>query len=383
MPLTDKDRMSLFGNIFVEYLEAGDVVEAIRELQFDDEDLAIRQFQGLMQDIVNELVGLNSWISIDEAELLFKTLLPKYGITNENIWWAFFNQDPTLHMWKKQQPLNALLQDREKLLNGDKKNFDRQMLIQAYIGQFMVGTGEYQFSAMGERREYIFLKEVGHLVQLLAENKIKCSAEELKNNILKVFPGLSRYPHLLSSIDNYFANELASIKGEDIVIDYDIELQPITRIPKEVEMLEIKEILIETDVLPKTLEQKAEAPRVEPKIVSKAVTLKMAPETIVAYLDGFIPQYENLKELKTKAIEELSKIRRAFVNGPKKLRIFSNILKEMVNLYAPRYNYKKKDDPNNMKIGQIYGAVNQLYTAVCNDTAIISEQSDAVTKIQG
>ena len=227
MPLSDNDRMSLFGTIFVEYLESGDTIEGIKTIQYDDEELAISLFWKVFNEVCVELVGLNAWISISEAELLFKTMLPHYGINNANIWWAVFNQNPTLLMWKQQQSLGEMLERRKMLINGDKKDFDRQMVIQSYISQFMVGTSELQASPMmEERREFLFFDEVKRLVSLLTEDRIKCSPDELKGNILKVFPGLSRQSYLLSMIDKYFAGDLQAIKGEDFVIDYGIELTP-------------------------------------------------------------------------------------------------------------------------------------------------------------
>ncbi|MBN1326163.1 hypothetical protein JW977_04280 [Candidatus Falkowbacteria bacterium] len=377
MPLTDKDRMSLFGALFVEYLEVGDNVEAIRIMQYDDEELAIITFWKIFNEVSQELIGLNSWISIAEAELLFKTLLPHYGITNDNIWWAIFNQDPTLHMWKQQQALDEILQTRNKMINGDKKNFDRQILIQSYISQFMIGTCELQTSTMVERREFTFFEETKRLVRLLTENKIKCSPNELKNNILKVFPGLSKQSYLLSMIDKYFANELQAIKGEDFVIDYEIELIPIDEKPKVPELLEIKELIIE----PKT-QQVNEALVAPTGPVPKIITLKMQPESIAAYLDSFIPKFNDKKELKERIKEELSKIRKAFVTGPDKLRIFRDLLGGLIKLYAPRYNYKKSDDILNQKIGQIYGTVNALHTAISSDTAIITGQHEAIVTVK-
>lgn len=379
MPLTDKDRMSLFGAIFVEYLEVGDTIEAIREIQYDDEELAITAFWKVFIEVIQELIGLNSWISVSEADMLFRTLLPRYGLTNENIWWAVFNQDPTLHMWKQQQSLQDMLEQRNMLLNGDKKNFDRQMVIQSYISQFMIGTCELQTSTMVERREFTFFEELKRLVSLLAENKIKCSPNELKNNILKVFPGLSKQSYLLSMIDKYFASELQAIKGEDFVIDYEIELIPIIEKPEVPETLEIKELTIEPIPEIQPVKEAVSAPA---RPVPKVITLKMQPESIAAYLDSFIPKFSDKKELKEKAKEELSKIRKAFVTSPDRLRTFRDLLGNLIKLYAPRYNYKKSDDILNQKIGQVYGAINALHTAISNDTAIITGQHEAIVTVK-
>ena len=381
MPLTDQDRMSLFGTIFAEYLEAGDNIDAIKEMQYTEEELAISVFGRVFSEVCNELMGLNSWISISEAELLFKTLLPHYGITNENIWWAVFNQDPTLHMWKQQQTLNDKLQQRRAMMNGDKKDFDRQMVIQSYISQFMIGTCELQFSTMIDRREYVFFEELKRLITLFAENKIKCSAEELKNNIMKVFPGLIKRSYLLTFIDKHFAVKLSNIKGEDFKIDHELEIFPELERPKGTETLQIKELAVEPAVEEKTIAAIKESPTPAPQMVPKIISLKLTPESIAAYLDSFMPQFNDLKELKDKAKEELAKIRKTYVTDSKKLRNFFMILGDLIKLYSPRYNYKKREDAQNQKIGQIYAAVNALHTAIGSDVATIIEHQQIIAKV--
>lgn len=202
--LTQKARLSIFGILFSQNFEKGDVIHILKDLQQDDPNMAIFAFKMKWQKIINLLVELGSWVDRFEAAELVEHIMKAYAVNNREIWEAVIFEDPTVYMWDQAALENKRIDTRHEASGNELAEIEKIAYVRAIISAYMIDTKILQAGDDLKRLDFVFQQEIALVIKKLQEYLLVISLEEFTKYLKLEIPFL-RQSHIQFVKDNYTA----------------------------------------------------------------------------------------------------------------------------------------------------------------------------------
>ncbi len=218
--LTKKARLSIFGIIFSQTFEKGDVIHILKDLQRDDQSLAIFAFKAKWEKIIKLLVELGSWVDRFEAQELVEHVMKAYQVNNREIWEAAIFEDPTVYMWDQAALENRRLDSRDEASAEELRQIEIAAYVRAIISAYMIDTKIFQSGEDLKRLDFIFQQEIGLVIKKLWEYLLPISIDEFVKYLKLEFPYL-RQSHIQFVLENYtnaFEKRLKEIEESQAIL---------------------------------------------------------------------------------------------------------------------------------------------------------------------
>ncbi|MFA5188070.1 MAG: hypothetical protein WC460_01765 [Patescibacteria group bacterium] len=212
--ISERARLKIFGLALESKIEMGDAIQILKDIQYDDLNLAILTFKKKWEGVAQILFNVGSWVTRWEALKLIDALMKHYGINNREIWEEVLHTDLTLHMWDHLALENRLPEERNEADAIRLLEIDRITTIRAIIETYMVDTRGLQDQLTTKRNVIVFRKEMGSAIKKIINYRIKTDAAEFKKLLKLEFQNLTS--ERLSDFDKLYAKYLDSYEPLEV-----------------------------------------------------------------------------------------------------------------------------------------------------------------------
>jgi len=382
--LSEHARLRIFGLAFESIFEAGQTLEIMNYVQKDDFPVAVLTFKSRWNKIINILIELGAWITLEEAIELVPIFLKGHGINNDEIWREVIFTDDTIDIWNK----NAITYKRE-FEQKDRQDKDRIALIRAILSSHMIDTRINQEKIMRKRERFVFQQELIWAAKKMASYHLKTSPDELKQLIALEFPKIQ--DKKLEHVDIVFKSILAKylpvevslteiIEEPEIIKEELLAIPTIEPLPEE-EEAEVDALFDEIQLPPMETKESvtlASTNGTDVEIAMQPTIHSVDPNGIVNALKGLIPKF-SIDEIQERAMEELRNFKK---HGRKldKIDVLWQILKLAERKLASEFD-KEVDTEEMKKMGKLVTALSMYKIEIGNDQSILSRVK-YVVKVQ-
>ncbi|HDQ22972.1 MAG TPA: hypothetical protein ENN28_03295 [Candidatus Uhrbacteria bacterium] len=216
--LTKKARLSIFGILFSQIFEKGDVLNILKDLQEDDKDLATFSFKMKWEKVLKILTALGSWVDRFEATELIEVIMKAYKVNNKEIWESVIFTDQTIYMWEKEAAENRQLDLRDQVSAEKLFIIEQAAYVRAIISAYMIDSKILQLGEDLKRLDYVFQQEVALVAKKIKDYRLPINLEEFIKHLKLEMPFLkeSHFQFVRANYSEFFASWLKkSISGKE------------------------------------------------------------------------------------------------------------------------------------------------------------------------